>query len=153
MLRRSGLMLVLVLLFALAMGACGEVRDTLMEEVPEFKDGTVVELPATFKTQLESSLKSIKEKKYEAVKTAQTPAQVKQFYDEGFKKNGWEDKSNRIENDTVALANQLQSTTLIYQKGNKTATVLSLKGSEAAKIGFNNVAQNETLFLLIIGNR
>ncbi|WP_342395671.1 hypothetical protein [Candidatus Chlorohelix sp.] len=153
MLRRLALTCIFALLLSVTLAACGNIKNTLLEDVPQYSNSTAVEFPDTFKTQLDASLKSIKDKKYEAYKTAEPTTKIKDFFVESFKNSGWEDKSGKFEAETKQLMSQLQTFAIMYQKDTKIATVMSLSGTEAAQLGFKEVSPKEILYLLVIGER
>ncbi|NWJ45328.1 MAG: hypothetical protein HXX08_05555 [Chloroflexi bacterium] len=153
MMRRFALTFVFALLLSLTLGACGDTKNKILEDVPQYTNSTAVEFPDTFKTQLDASLKSIKDKSYEAYKTAESTTKIKDFFVESFKKSGWDDKSDKFEPETKQLMTQLQTFAIMYQKGTKIATVMSLSGNEAAQLGFQEVSPTDTLYLLVVGER
>lgn len=162
---KTGL-LALVILFALALSACGDHTATTAPAattaaanqpaattgsgLPGITGASSIALPAALKDQASAYTSSVKNGKFDAFKVSDQPAKVETSLTEAFKKAGWEDKSSVYAASASALKAQ-GVFVLLFQKGNSVASVVGYPGSMVAPLGAG-VGANETFYMVVSGN-
>jgi|GEM_PF-1833015 len=154
MVRRGSLTFILVFILAFLMTACGSTAKGEVElGFNPYQGAAMLEVPATFKSEMDISLKSIKESRYEAYKTGDEINKVKSYYADSFKKNGWEDKTSEMTAKSQGITALPGSFAMLFQKGNEAAAILAFSGEQAKGMGFDGVGAGDTFFLVLKGKR
>ncbi len=149
MFRRLTPLFVMMMLLSVALVACGDSNAT----VPTYPGATSITVPDSIKTQFGSSVKDLKNTKYEAFKTTDSADKVKASFLDSFKKDGWEDKvSKSLKPEDVKQIESVGMFVLGYQKGSKGAVVMGIPGSISGALGFSGVAANESAYFVISGD-
>jgi hypothetical protein len=150
MTRRIAPFFLLVALLTLLLSACGDTKPK-EDLAPTYEGAASVELPDSFKNQLDASLKNVLGKKFDAYKTSDSTAKVQSFFSDTFQKNGWTNSSSKLSASTSSLSTSLQSPALLFHKNEKSISVLIMPGTQATKLGIKDLAPTDTFYLVIEG--
>ncbi len=154
MVRRGSLTLILIIALAFLLTACGEAAKNEVElGFTPYQGAAALEVPTTFKSEMDVSLKNIKDGHYDAYKTGDGLNKVKSYYADGFKKNGWEDKTSEITSKNKSITELPGSFAMLFQKGNEAAAIMGFGGEQAKGLGFGGVGTGDTFFLVLKGKR
>ncbi|MEI7554642.1 hypothetical protein [Candidatus Chlorohelix sp.] len=147
MFKKLGLMIIVVLMMTIALVACGDEAAV----VPTYSGASTVTLPDSLKTQMETSMgANVKNAKIEAFKTSDDAAKVKTSLADGFKKNGWDDKSKDL-GDTTTQMDSIGAFAMLYQKGTSAAGVIGFPGAIAGAMGFAGATDKDTVYIIASG--
>jgi major membrane immunogen (membrane-anchored lipoprotein) len=154
MVRRGSLALILIITLAFLLTACGSTNQSEVElGFKPYQGAATLEVPTTFKSEMDVSLKNIKDGHYEAYKTGDELNKVKSYYADGFKKNGWEGKTTEITSKNKDITELPGSFAMVFQKGNEAAAIMGFSGEQAKGLGFGDVGTGDTFFLVLKGKR
>jgi hypothetical protein len=151
MFRRAGLLMVLVLVMSVFLAACGDETAT----IPTYSGASAVTLPDTIKSQFTASAGSVKNPKVEAFKSSDEAAKIKSGLVDGFKKNGWTDKTDEAMKSAGDSFKQLEGMgafVIGFEKGSSAAVVMGLPGSLAGALSISGVEQKDTLYMVFSGS-
>ncbi len=168
--KKNLLLVMLVLLMAAMLAACGDNTATSAAtsaattaaatkdagtntggdaSIPSISGASAVDLPGMMKDQAGAFTANVKNGTFAAYKTADASSKVESSLSDGFKKAGWDDKSGMYAQAATALKSS-GAFVLVFQKGNKVATVIGYPGQVAAAMGAS-VGQSDTFYMVISG--
>ncbi len=148
--RFMSLMLVLVVLSAFLV-ACGDDNSPL----PTYAGATSVTNPDATKSISDVFTSSNKDAKVTSFTTADAPDKVKSFFTDNFKKNGWNDKSGdkSIADSSTQLSGVMNGAFVqAFEKGNHKAVIVAFPGASASLLGYQNVADTGTAYMVVDAN-
>lgn len=146
--------MLVALMLSVMLVACGD--DASTATIPSYTGATTLTLPDAAKTSFGSSLKDAKNVKIDAYKTSDDSAKVKSFFADNLSKGGWADKSGDISKDSgdsIKSFESLGGFILGYEKGGRQVAVLGMPNVAAGPLGFTDVGPNDTLYLVISGDK
>jgi ABC-type uncharacterized transport system auxiliary subunit len=150
MFRRFGVLVVVAVMLTFVLSACGDEK----AEIPTYSGATAVTVPDSFKSQFSTT--GVKNGNVAAYKSADDATKVKSGLSDGFKKNGWDDKTSDL---TASMGDSLKQIEAIgafaigFQKGSKAAAVIGLPGTVAEPLGLTGVGEKDTVYLIISGDK
>ncbi len=149
MFRRIIPVFMVTLLLSVMLVACGDEA----APVPTYTGATSIPVADSIKTQMGSSLASVKNATVDAFKTSDTPDKVKAGFDSSFKGSNWTNQAiTGMSADTTKQLETVGAFVVGYKKGNKSAAVIGFPGGPIAQaIGFPDVADG-TVYIVISGN-
>ncbi len=117
--------------------------------IPTINGASTVDLPGMMKDQAGAFTANVKNGTFAAYKTADASSKVESSLSDSFKKAGWDDKSGMYAQAATALKSS-GAFVLVFQKGNKVATVIGYPGQVASAMGAN-VGASDTFYMVISG--
>ncbi len=155
MFRRFAPVLVIVMVLSLALVACGDEKAaTNPDAIPSYTGATTVTVPAVLKTQIDTGIKDqVKSAKYDFFKTADTGTKVKTFFSDNLAKNGWKDMTGALKMDDLKQMEAMGVFALGYEKGTKAVAIVGFPGTLSALMGLDGVGENDTLYMVISGEK
>jgi len=155
MFRRFAPVLALLIILSLALMACGEEKAAANPDaIPSYNGATVVAVPAALKTQIDGGLKDqVKGAKFDFYKTTDEGTKVKTFFTDNLIKNGWQDMTSTMKLDDLKQMETMGVFALGYQKGTKAVAIVGFPGALTAMMGVDGVGQQDTLYMVISGEK
>lgn len=150
MFRRFGILIVVAMMLTFVLAACGDEK----AEVPTYSGASSITVPDSLKAQFSTT--GVKNGSVTAYKSADDGAKVKSGLTDGFKKNGWDDKTSSL---TASMGDSLKQMEAIgafaigFEKGSKAAAVIGLPGSVGGALGLTGVGEKDTVYLIISGDK
>ncbi|MDB5079903.1 MAG: hypothetical protein JWP00_1827 [Chloroflexi bacterium] len=149
MTKRLPLMIVFAVLLSLVLVACGDEA----APVPTYTGATSLATPDSFKSQMTTSMKDVKNASVESFKTSDDLTKVKSGFESSFKGAGWSDQTAKYSSGSDLKPLTDAGVFFVgYQKGNKAAVIMGIPGPIAKAMGYTGVSDTENAYLVISGN-